>query len=838
MAEGENMTRRALVIGSETPPLQGVHNDCAAIATVLQGRDFEVETRIQGNATRAGILDGIDALIRRTGDSDAAVIYYSGHGAYAFNAEARPGERERYQSLCPTDWDRNARDDFGGILDVELALKLRAITDKTPNVVVILDCCYAAEMWRSFDTTFVERAFNKPWAAGVSDFLARIKPDTSRLATEGNARAVRIVATDADRRALESDVSIGGYLVRRGLLTHALEQVLLEVGNAPVSWRTVSARVRELVLAIAPDQRPDVEGPSDRMLFTATNLDRPDAVVYFERKGESFLRANRILGATVGARYSIMRNGAAGYDSTAVVATAEVVALVGASAHVKLENVTQGGPQPGAAAYPERLPYPPLPIKLAGLSPEQLHELVRNTRLEVVVDGEPPRFTVRADRGKLAVLEGDREAMLPLTDDAKGRETLRAWLERWSKAEAVRNLEGEGLPPDSIGVTWGRVEKGVQIEHAPGEQAHVGDWIYVVVTNRTTQPLYIAIFDIGLGGKVTLLTSGSPGGRKLEPGKSTTLGKRDGEPTVRGIGPVTWAKDVPEDGRRRESLVVVATTDWTEFPLLETPVVTRALANRLETVLETFREARYREMPDEGPAGAGQFCVRRIDFELEPTPRAGFVIDRSVDPNDLVRTTTAVARGLQPLASPRSVALRIREIALHRNGALWGSAKVRIDTLALTGAASEHAYHAKTEVFRAEKNQILPLTDLLVFEGPVERFLDFGIWVGRDEDEIAMLQSLLDDAAQKGDLKSAVATLSGLAVAAPHAAALAAAGIAVGRIVSFASKLLIATVGTSIGLYRQSFLPHEQFGTGRHPREGVIRANDFSFAFEVIDTSS
>jgi hypothetical protein len=830
------MSRRALVIGSELPPLKGVHHDCAAIAAVLQDRDFTVEQRIQGNATRAGILDGLDELIRKSGEGDAAVIYYGGHGAYAVNAEAGPGERERYQSICPTDWDWNARDDFRGILDVELALRLRDLTDKTPNVVVILDCCHAAEMWRDAGDEFVQRAFDKPWASGVPEFLARLRLDTSRLATEGNARAVRIVATDTDRRALESDVSIRGNLVRRGLLTHALEEVLLEVGNAPVSWRTVGARVRELVLAVAPDQRPDVEGPSDRMLFTATNLDRPDAVVYFESNGDSFLRANRILGATVGARYSIMRSGAARFDANAVVAKAEVVALVGTSARVKLDEVKAGGPKPGAAAYPERLPYPPLPIKPIGFTADTLDDLVRNTRLEVVRDGQPPRFTVRAGGGKLAVLEGDREAMIPLNDDAPGRATLKKWLERWSKAEAVRNLEGEGLPPDAIEVTWGRVEKGNQLEHAPGQQAHVGDWIYVAVTNRTTQPVYVAIFDVGLGGKVTLLTSGSPGGRKLLPGQSTTLGKRDGEPTVRGVGPMVWADGVPEDGRRRESLVVIASTEWTEFPLLETPVVTRALGNRLETVLETLREARYRDMSGEDDATASRYCVRSIDFELEPIPRAGFAIDRSVEVNDLVRTVTAVERGPQAFATPKSVALRIREIALHRNGALWGKAKVRVDTLALTAAPSERAFHARTEVFRADKNEILPMTDLLVFEGPVERFLDFGIWVGRDEGEITLLQSLLDDAGQKGDLKSAIATVSRLALAAPQAATIAAAGIAVARIVSFASKLLTATVGTSIGLYRQSFLPREQFGVGRHPREGVIRASDFSFSFEVIES--
>jgi len=52
------------------------------------------------------------------------------------------------------------------------------------------------------------------------------------------------------------------------------------------------------------------------------------------------------------------------------------------------------------------------------------------------------------------------------------------------------------------------------------------------------------------------------------------------------------------------------------------------------------------------------------------------------------------------------------------------------------------------------------------------------------------------------------------------------------------SDIIQSVVGTSIGVYRTSFLPHERFGAGepakRHPDGGVIRAQDMSLAFEII----
>ena len=81
-ANGGVMTKRALLIGSQTYGLAGVNGDVALMAETLEARGFETEVRIDDDATRAGIIAAYERLIEETpsGSTDPVVIYYSGHG--------------------------------------------------------------------------------------------------------------------------------------------------------------------------------------------------------------------------------------------------------------------------------------------------------------------------------------------------------------------------------------------------------------------------------------------------------------------------------------------------------------------------------------------------------------------------------------------------------------------------------------------------------------------------------------------------------------------------------------------------------------------------------------
>ena len=100
----------------------------------------------------------------------------------------------------------------------------------------------------------------------------------------------------------------------------------------------------------------------------------------------------------------------------------------------------------------------------------------------------------------------------------------------------------------------------------------------------------------------------------------------------------------------------------------------------------------------------------------------------------------------------------------------------------------------------------LPLDNLLVYHGPAVDYLDLAWWVTRDRRDSRALADLLRERLSEPDVQHAVASLSGLAIGAPHAALAVAAVSACAIIVDTAYQLLSTVVGDSIGLYRTSLL--------------------------------
>src|SRR3954466_7253897 len=71
------MTRKALLIGSQTNGLTGVLNDVEAMAAALEPRGFQVTRLVTPVATREAILDAYEKLIVDAAPDDAFVLYYS-----------------------------------------------------------------------------------------------------------------------------------------------------------------------------------------------------------------------------------------------------------------------------------------------------------------------------------------------------------------------------------------------------------------------------------------------------------------------------------------------------------------------------------------------------------------------------------------------------------------------------------------------------------------------------------------------------------------------------------------------------------------------------------------
>ncbi|WP_327011134.1 caspase family protein [Dactylosporangium sp. NBC_01737] len=269
------MRRTALLIGAQTHGLTGVGNDVDVMARLLAGRGFAV-TRCDGaRATRAGILDAYERLIRDARPGDAVVVYYSGHGGLAtpppeLAPRGRLAPPPRLQFIVPVDHTGAAGEDFRGITGPELSVLLVRLTNTTRNVTVVVDACHAAHVSR--DDELRVKALPAPVYLDVAEHLSRLRRqglDTAALHALGNQDAVRVVACGREQSAYEYTNDAGR---RVGLFTESLALALAEAGDAPVTWAGLLPKVRDRVRAEVPFQRPEAEGPSLRAPF------RPDPV--------------------------------------------------------------------------------------------------------------------------------------------------------------------------------------------------------------------------------------------------------------------------------------------------------------------------------------------------------------------------------------------------------------------------------------------------------------------------------------------------------------------------------------------------------------------------------
>ena len=830
------MKKRSLIIGSEVYGLSGVHNDIDAISANLKQRGFENDVRVQANATRDGILGGYERLIRDTISEDIAVIYYSGHGGRVVNPNYVPagGVSKYLQFIVPTDF---SDDDFRGITSLELSFLLFKLTEKTKNIVIILDCCHSARMSRSLREATprsLPRICSKDIGEKLTEFENQKLPES--LYFESNPHALRLVATEADKSAYEY-VNDQGKKV--GILTESLLLALEEVGNLPATWQAVSMRVRERVMSFFPEQRPEIEGPSQRFLFATEESPRTGAVVFFYDNYKPSLRAGKILGAEIGSVYGMMPAAASTYEEEWAIARGTITEIEGAVSRIDLEFLSDSKDLvEGLLAYPLEVPFKKRAIYILDNSKDTdilTSSIVASKFLKLVEEESDSDFIVAIDEKGCCLLTCDNLALAyPEKATTEGYQLLLSRLERWARAESLRELEDGGLNAE-FSFDWGRVIDNEMLSMSSGDTFHVEDRLYILFENKSETDLYIAIYDVGASGKVTLITASEPTGIKVTPGNSYLLGERGGK--LVGI-PAGWPKDLPNDQPGYESLIAVVSDIRQDFSALETDRIRAAKgrsSTQLEQMLSQFRTGGMRDfLPEKSHAG-GTYAVERIDFELNSLPRPSserksvFVVDEALDAANI-----KVISPRSFVAPPQNIAIQLQELIVHKNRSLWNT-QIRIDTLTLTGRTQgEDPYMPRTHKFGGISNEDrLPFKGLLVYHGPASKYVDFGIWVSKDTEDSESLSELLKEVANSDEFKGAATVLAGLALTGPQAAPTVAAVGAASTILYFTDHVISQAVSKSIGIYRTSFLAHERFGIGRHPTRGVIRAQDFSFSYTV-----
>ncbi len=855
------MPGRALLIGSQTGGLSGVHADVEVMADALVGHGFIARSLTGPEATADGIVAAYRDLIADTATDDAAVVYYSGHGARVRNAmRARdPSQPAWLQYVVPTDIDDRTDGRFGGLLAEELSALQWQLTDRTANVTTVLDCCHSARMSRN--PTVIPKSnerFGFPWDA----VAARWEQSRGSAGTgDANASAVQVVACEPDQSAYEvADSALGGT---HGALTAALVTVLRRSDATSLSWSEVIEIVRPSVLDLLPAQRPDLLGSpaaGDRLLFSLTTKDTTGVLVVVVDGGAAWVDQAALFGVAEGDVYAVV---APGGDVRAPLTTARVDLVAGDRARLRLDGCAVADLPPAVLAHPVEVSFGRRPVAIVPAdapSGGPLREAVRTSATVRLVDaGEPVALlaTVRVDDRGLELLDAGGAALtadrMPAT--AAGTARVVESLHRLARATHVRELvagnAGASLD-DDVEISWSRLDPTTGAETPVGQGEHLFDLDAIVVraTNHSSANRYVSVIDIGLTGAVTLITTAQPSGTTIAAGETLVIGEGS-DHVVRGIE-LFWPPELPTDGPRPETmLALVADAPIDGLARLgQAGIRTRSAAapdrprSAVERLIDDLSVGRRDARPLAAMASPPtRYRAHRLDVLLHPVTRPptadepSFEVDERPDPTFRL----VVPRGTQP---PEHVSVRLADLVVHSNRALL-AAKVRVDFLVVTAPVDGGAvpFRAETVFFdRVRDGDRLPLDHLLVYDGPVSRFLDLAVWVSKaDQREVHLAELLhaeLDDDAVAG----AVTSLAGLAVAAPAAAAVAGSAAAVATLVRTGARLLDAITGTSIGVYRTSLLPHERFGAGdpaqRHPAAGSIRAQDMSLAYEVIDAAT
>jgi hypothetical protein len=616
-AEKRSPRRRALLVGSPWGGLEGVGSDIVKMGRELRAWGFEIDELVGAAATRDGILGAVRELALWAQEGDAVVIYYSGHGGRAWLvADESERDRPAWAFLVPMDIE--GPPGFRGIADLELSIEIDALSRRTANVTVILDCCHSAGQVRNEERV---RAFQTHgvMSSELQQAFQALLPRARELHHDSNPRVVRIIATAPAQYALEAAQPPHGEW--GGYLTHELCAALEEARRVPQPWSTIVGQVRERVMVRrkSTTQRPDVEGPSARLPFSLDEAayDGERAVLIGDSESPRWIRAGRLQGlreqdlVEVQARVRIEEE-----ELMAVVASGRIVELFDDSARLELEPSAEGlAPRLGHVVVPRRLALrrtvqvEPSALEVGGL----VEGISRSLRLKMVSDGEPADFVVALGESGLHVSGPVWLHRVPRPATSDGVAEVVADLDALARSEILLAALDAARDPEVAGPSGWQARAFVTEPEGKeprkleaGERLRVGTRIYVELRGaaRGGPTLYVNVLDRGVSGRIELVNQSEPAGVQLPATEVRWVGRR---PNTESLGMrLAWPRSVPEGAPGREELVVVVS---------ERPLDLRSLLEGPKAKRDTEGQRRGEPRSDELGMPLG-YAVTRLCFEL------------------------------------------------------------------------------------------------------------------------------------------------------------------------------------------------------------------------------
>ena len=383
------------------------------------------------------------------------------------------------------------------------------------------------------------------------------------------------------------------------MLTDALVAVLDELGEE-VSWAVIGDAVRRKVAAVTLEQRPEVEGPSSKMVFSADDDGRRRSFPVARRGAASVIEAAVLLGLTDG--------------DTLLLETVTPQQRVGIAVVGAIDNgdaVLEVALEPGVNSLPDGVRALPeqtsrarsrVAVQVDGPTAALLRQRIDGVAGLTTDESAGSAIATVVDEGGLVVLD-DAGAPLrpPVADDDTGRQRVVDVLELLGHARRLRELrsaEGEAALPDPVEIRFASIRDGVRTERPlHGERFDVGDRLAVTIENQSESVRYFWVFDIGISGGVDMITRGAPSGTLLgprgAPDASREVFRTDG--AVVRWPPVVPLRSAAGGDVRPETLLIVLADRRQDLTELASPVAGvrgapgSVLAAAMQNWLQTHR---------------------------------------------------------------------------------------------------------------------------------------------------------------------------------------------------------------------------------------------------------
>jgi hypothetical protein len=581
-----NQNKWALLIGinkyRNLPPhyqLNGCINDIETIASILEENFGFPESNItmlrDEEAAREGILAAFRALADRIADNDIAVIHYSGHGSQIRDREG--DEPDGWdETIVPYDSGRGSYPNRD-ITDDEIYLWLLHLTEKTPHITLIFDCCNSGTISR--DAFGVKSRWVEPDIRPVEELppspviKEMMKVSSRDIGPSGwlplSKRYVLIAGCKDNESSYEHNIVQDSSVVSHGALTYFLSRELAKAETG-ATYRDIFERASVNVTAYYPCQHPQLEGARDRELFGICDIKPTRFISVKQREGDRItLGAGAAHGMTVHSNWAIYPQATKQITKdTHRLGFVEITEVNAVTSVARISEEAENGIiEVNSRAVEEEHFYGEMRLKVEirvpGIYEDEANKLSEHIRksalLSPVKAGEiadvraciiASRTGVRksdpvpqlkvVEKPVWAVVGQDGRLLMPVhdIDEASVVPILCDNLEKAARYRQAIVL----INPDEESLLKGKVDFILKRKKADGTWATAepdnaggyiifeeGEHISCEIKNHHDSPIYISILDFGLTGAVTLFYPVAGANEPLEQGRSIQIGARNGD---------------------------------------------------------------------------------------------------------------------------------------------------------------------------------------------------------------------------------------------------------------------------------------------------------------------